>query len=83
MVPIPSKNRPNAKARESVDDAGMVSDTREKSKEQPKKLLTAQPFMLFLFTALASVIGSLTLGWIFAGGAKSIPLMDRDKRNVI
>ncbi len=71
MVPIPSKTRPNAKARESVGDASMVSETREKFKEQPKKPPTAQPFMLFIFGALASVIGSLTLGWIFAGGAKS------------
>lgn len=71
MVPIPSKTRPKAKARESVVDASMVSETREKFKEQPKKLPTAQPFMLFIFGALASVIGSLTLGWIFAGGAKS------------
>ncbi len=71
MVPIPPKTRPNAKARESVGDASMVSEPREKFKEQPKKLPTAQPFMLFIFGALASVIGSLTLGWIFAGGAKS------------
>ena len=83
MVPIPSKTRPNAKARESVGDASVVSEPREKFKEQPKKLPTAQPFMLFLFGALASVIGSLTLGWVFAGRAKSIPLMDRDNRNVI
>ena len=83
MVPIPSKTRPNAKARESEGDASMVSEPREKFKEQPKKLPTAQPFMLFIFGALASVIGSLTLGWIFAGGAKSIPLTDRANRNFI
>jgi len=83
MVPIPSKTRPNAKTLQSVGDASMVSNTREKIKEQPKKRASAQPFMLFIFGALASVIGSLTLGWFFAGGAKSIPRMDRDNRNVI
>ncbi len=71
MVPIPSKTRPTAKASETAGNASMASDTSKKWNEKPTKLPMAQPFTLFLLGALASVMGSLTLGWIFASRAKS------------